>query len=372
MNELVALDLPGGDEFLALMLDTWDHGDAVLPIDQRLPPAAKRELLDSVRPSKLARRRGETTALDNGVPVCSGDAVVIATSGTTGKPKGVVLTHDALRASALMSADRLGSDSSDRWFGCLPVAHIGGFSVITKALFTNTPLTLKPFFDPADFESSNRECSIVSLVVAALLRIDPVPWRAILVGGSAMPEHLPNNAIRTYGMTETGSGCVYDGVPLDSVQIRAVDDELYVRGPMLARCYRSDTPDGTPLVNNDGWFRTGDAGSITDSGTLVVRGRIGDVVVTGGEKVWPDAVEKALLDMPGILECAVAGRPDDMWGQRVVVWVVAFDEANPPTLTAIRDRVKQTLPAYAAPKELVLVRELPRSILGKVQRSYLR
>jgi O-succinylbenzoic acid--CoA ligase len=164
-------------------------------------------------------------------------------------------------------------------------------------------------------------------------------------------------------MTETGSGLVYDGVPLDGVEVRTVDGELHVRGPMLLRSYR----DGTDPKDADGWLRTGDAGEVA-GGLVVVHGRIAEVIVSGGEKVWPDPVEAVLRGVPGVEDVAIGGVPDDEWGERVVAYVVSVE---PPSLDVLRDAVKAVLPAYCAPKELIVLDALPRTALGKVQRSRL-
>jgi O-succinylbenzoic acid--CoA ligase len=169
-------------------------------------------------------------------------------------------------------------------------------------------------------------------------------------------------------MTETGSGVVYDGRPLEGVEVRALQGQLEVRGPMLLRAYR----DGSSPVDAHGWLATGDAGAVSADGTVSVLGRVGDVVVTGGEKVWPEAVEPVLATVGGVAEVGVAGRPDPEWGQRVVAWVVPADRRAPPSLEALREAVKAVLPAYAAPHELVLVDALPRTALGKLRRSLLR
>jgi O-succinylbenzoic acid--CoA ligase len=158
---------------------------------------------------------------------------------------------------------------------------------------------------------------------------------------------------------------VYDRRPLEGVDVRAVDGELHVRGPMLLRAYR----DGVDPKDSGGWFATGDAGRVETGGLVRVDGRIGDMIITGGENVWPDAVERVLRRMPGIAEVAVAGRADPEWGARVVAWIVAA--GTPPTLDEVRGAVKAELPAYTAPKELVLVEELPRTALGKVRRGAL-
>ena len=161
--------------------------------------------------------------------------------------------------------------------------------------------------------------------------------------------------IATYGMTETGSGIAYDGVPLDGVEVRiAADGEVQLRAPMLLRAYR----DGTDPRTADGWFPTGDLGALV-AGVLAVHGRRGDLIITGGENVWPAAVEPVLGRHPAVAEVAVVGRPDPEWGQRVVAVVVPADPSAPPTLDGLRDWVKLDLPAYAAPTALELVAALP-------------
>ena len=186
-------------------------------------------------------------------------------------------------------------------------------------------------------------------------------------GGSRPPAVRPANSVATYGLTETGSGVVYDGVPLEGVEVRIVDHEVQLRCPMQLRAYR----DGTTPVDSDGWLHTNDSGELTPDGRLIVHGRRGDMIVTGGENVWPDAVEHALAEVPGVAAVAVAGAPDAEWGQRVVAWVVPTDPAAPPTLNLLRGHVRSTLPAFCAPKELRLVADLPRTALGKVQRHLL-
>jgi o-succinylbenzoate---CoA ligase len=391
--QLVALDLVPGPRFVNEMQQAWDANDAVLPVDQRLPALAKQKLFETLRPSVVVTDNDRVSRTD-GVPVLLGDAVVIATSGTTGTPKGVVLTHDAIRASAVATSNRLHVDKSDKWYACLPLAHIGGLSVVLRSILTQTPITISPRFNADEVNDAVRSGHTrVSLVVATLPRVETTGWKTILLGGSAMPAETADNIVKTYGMTETGSGVVYNGVPLEQVEIEERNGELWIRGPMLLRAYRGYapetlpaatagktypqgtnntrayecTPEGVdPLVN--GWFRTGDSGTI-DEGIVSVQGRIGDVIVTGGEKVWPDAVERVLAQHPGVRDVTVVPAPDQTWGQRVVAVVVATDAHNPPTLQELRDWVKGELAAYAAPHQLILLNELPRTATGKVQRS---
>ncbi|MFN6120269.1 MAG: AMP-binding protein [Actinomycetes bacterium] len=368
MQRLVAIDLPGGPAFTTAVRRAWDEGDAVLPVDPRLPPIARDALLRTMRPVALTDHTGEHL-LDGGLPVEPGDALVMPTSGSTGQPKGVVLTHEALTASARSTSRRLGVTTEDHWLACLPLAHIGGFSVLTKAWDAGTRLTVLPGFDAAAVTAAARDgATLVSLVATALRRIDPSLFRLIVLGGSRPPADRPANTVTTYGMTETGSGVVYDGVPLDDVEVQvAADGEILVRGPMLLRCYR----DGSTPVDDQGCLHTGDLGHWRPDGRLHVEGRRGDLIVTGGEKVWPEVVEAELRRHPAVTDVAVAGVDDPEWGQRVVAWVVAADPATSPTLDELRRLVTERHPPYVAPRALVRVAAIPRTALGKVVRAAL-
>ena len=399
MPELVALDIPGGAGFVDTLRAVWDTGDAAAPLDPRLPRAARDLLLAALRPSRVVASDGEHHVMAGGLPVEEGDALVMATSGTSGQPKGVVLTHDALRASALATSDRLGIDPARHaWLACLPLAHVGGLSVVTRALVTGTRLTVLPGFDADVVEALGRaeKATHLSLVPAALRRLDPALFTRILLGGSRPPGDLPPNVVVTYGMTETGSGVVYDGIPLDDVELaiahfdegddgdrgdRVVGDsdgegegeggEILLRAPMLLRCYRDGStgrvlgPDGSKT-----WFATGDAGYLNADGTLGVTGRMAEMITTGGEKVWPDEVERVISAHRDVAEVAVWKRPDPEWGERVVAWVVPADVL--PKAEELKDLVAGTLAPWAAPKEIVFITELPRTPSGKVKRSELR
>ncbi len=310
-----------------------------------------------------------------GRPVDPGDALVVATSGTSGEPKGVVLTHDAVGASARSTSERLGVDpAGDRWLACLPLAHIGGLSVVTRSLVTGTPVTVLERFDASEVEREARlGATLVSLVSTALARTDASGYRRVLLGGAAPPAALSANVVTTYGSTETGSGVVYDGTPIGDVELRIGDGtvgqtgEILVRGPMLLRSYR----DGTDPKVAGGWLPTGDGGRIAADGTLTVFGRMAEVIVTGGEKVWPAPVERLLAGHRGIDQVAVWKRADPEWGERVVAWVVPRDPAAPPGVEELRDLVAATLARWAAPREVVVVESLPRTPSGKVRRAAL-
>ncbi|HEY4376922.1 MAG TPA: AMP-binding protein [Acidimicrobiales bacterium] len=380
MPKLVALDLAGGAAFKEALQRVWDAGDVALPVDQRLPVAARAALLDALRPDEVVddgpterRRLDHASGTRAVLPALQpGDVLVVATSGTTGAPKGVVHTRAGVMAHAEAVHARLSVDpGSDRWLACLPLGHIGGLGVVIRSLVTGTPVDVVPGFVAADVVAAPDRLgtTLTSLVTTALDRIDPSRFRWIVLGGSADPhaETRPANVVATYGSTETGGGVVYGGEPLPGVEVRIdADGAISLRGPSLLRSYRDGT---VPLV--DGWLPTGDLGEWAPDGRLVVHGRADDVIVTGGENVWPEPVEAALRSHPAVVDVAVAGRPDPEWGQVVVAWIVSTDPAAPPALDDLRDHVKATLPTYCAPRSGVVVEALPRTALGKLRRAAL-
>jgi O-succinylbenzoic acid--CoA ligase len=372
---LVALDMPWDDGFVRALLAAWESGDAVAPLDPRLPPPAARELLESLRPTHVAGPDGGLVRLDGGIPTEPGDALVVATSGSSGSPKAVVLTAEAVSQSAEATSRRLLVDPSrDKWLACIPLSHVGGLGVVTRAVLTGTPLVVHRRFDAgAVMREAEFGVNLVSVVATALARIDPSAFKTVLLGGAAPPEVTANNVVTTYGMTETCGGVVYDGVPLDGVEVAVsyveagAPGEILVKGPTLFRGYR----DRSEAFGPGGWFPTGDAGTIDDQGHLHIAGRIADTINTGGEKVWPESVEKALSGHPMVKEVGVCARPDPEWGQRVVAFLVPRDPATPPSLAELREHVAERLAPWAAPRELVIVDALPRTPSGKVVRRLL-
>jgi O-succinylbenzoic acid--CoA ligase len=374
MPRLIAIALPGGPAFVEQLRGAWDAGDAVLPVDLRLAPPARHRLLAATRPACCIGENG-TVALDSPWPTEDGDALVMATSGTTGEPKGVVLTRDAVAASARATGQRLGVDSeSDAWWACLPLSHVGGLSVVTRSLLGGVRCEVVEGFSVEGAARALEDgATLTSLVPTALHRLDPelaARFRRIVLGGQAPPANLSPNVVTTYGMTETGSGLVYDGSSLDGAECRVVDGEIEVRGPMLLRCYR----DGRDPKDGAGWLATGDAGEIGPDGKLTVYGRLSEMIISGGENIWPSAVEAIIGRHPSVREVAVAGVPDPEWGKRVVAYVVPEDMAGAspePLLEVLRELVGNEIAGYAAPRQLVFVESLPRTAIGKVQRERL-
>lgn len=315
-------------------------------------------------------------------------AVVVATSGSSGEPRFVELSTSALRASAEATHARLGAT---RWLLALPAEHIAGVQVIVRALLAGDAPVMQDVrtgFHAADFAVATARLGAgprcTSLVPTQLLRLldagGPAvealrTYTAVLVGGAALDAGLRVRAevagvrvVPTYGMSETASGCVYDGVALDGVRIELDGDDGRVRigGPILATGYLG-LPDESAAAFAGGWFRTADLGR-WHGDRLEVLGRVDDVIVTGGEKVVPAAVERALAAQPGVRGACVVGVPDPEWGH-VVAAAVVPDAAACPDHDRLRDAVRADLGRAAVPRRMLNLPELPLRGVGKPDRA---
>lgn len=375
MARIVAIDLPGGTPFVEAVRGAWADGDAILPIDRRLPPASRSKLIQASSPARLVDASGSHRLPGDPTELADGDALVVATSGTTGEPKLIVHGHAGLGAHARAVHDRLGVTGSDRWLACLPLAHIGGLGVVLRSIQDDVAFDVIDGFDAESVASAPERfgSTLVSLVPTALDRVDASSFRWVLVGGSADPAGRPDNVLHTYGSTETAGGIVYGSEPLDGVVIHIDDDgEILVGGPTLARG-RLIAGEVEPIVDGAGMYRTGDRGRWVDDVAgrrLIVEGRADDLIITGGVNVWPAAVEALISRHPDVAEVAVFGVPDPEWGQRVVAAVVPR-QGTTPSLESIRAVVRETAVPAAAPKELRLVEALPRTSSSKVHRPSL-
>lgn len=350
-------------------------------------------MLDGRDPALVALAPGSealAAGLRVGETIDDDVALVVTTSGTTGAPKGALLTAAALTASATATHDRLGGPGS--WLLALPPHHIAGLQVLVRsALAGSLPVELDVAagFDVAELPGAIRRLGLgrryTSLVATQLAKAltDPAAAAAlaeldaVLLGGGPAPQGVLDAAaaagvavVRTYGMSETAGGCVYDGVPLRGVLVRvASDGRVVLGGATLAKGYRNPVePD--PFAE-PGWFRTDDLGAVDEAGVLTVLGRADDAISTGGLTVLPQLVEAALGTHPAVGDCAVFALPDDRLGQRVVAAIVVADGHPAPGLDALRAHVARALDATAAPRELHVVDALPRRGIGKVDRAAL-
>jgi O-succinylbenzoic acid--CoA ligase len=357
------------DELSEALAGALDGGPPVLPLDARDPSAARQR--EAMAPER---------------PVEPDTAVIIATSGSTGEPKGVLLSAAALTSSATATHDRLGGPGA--WLLATPAHYIGGLQVLVRSLLAGTPCAVLP---PGPFRADRfaeaaapvlrgdgpRYTAMVPTQLTRLLDeggagLDAArAFDAIIIGAAATAASLRTRAaeagvriVPSYGMSETASGCVYDGVPLDEVRAKIdADGRILLSGPVLAHGYRL-RPDLTAESFTGGWFRTGDRGRLED-GRLEVLGRIDDVINTGGVKVSAAAVERVLAECAGVRDSCVVGVPDDEWGQIVAAAVVADREDAERLRAAVRARVG----AAAVPKRLEFVDALPLRGPGKIDRS---
>lgn len=384
----------------------------VAPRDQagRVPEllGALRAALDGSGPALLPLPAGGAAsdhlreAARPHLPLSPGTALVLATSGSTGGAKAVELGADALAASARATAARLGGHG--RWLLALPLEHVAAWQVLVRSAVAGSEPVVAPPGDPAALPEAVAELAggsadaplHASLVPTQLARALEVPdaaralsrLDAVLLGGAAAPLPLLERAaeagvrvVRTYGSTETSGGCVYDGWPLDGVAVALEpvpgttgDDgegRVLLSGPVLATGYRG-RPDLTAevFVERDGrrWCATSDLGRLDADGRLSVLGRLDDVLVTGGRKVSPQAVERVLGGLPGVADALVVGVPDPEWGQRVVALVVPVTGATAPALEEARAAVRERLGAASAPREVLAVTAVPVRGIGKPDR----
>ena len=333
------------------------------------------------------------------VPLRPGTALLIQTSGSTGTAKLVELCAAALLASAGATHERVGPPG--RWALTLPLTHVAGWQVLVRGLLSTDPDDHLPAILPAgtpftaagfhqvlmQAEAENKAISLTSVVPTQLARIladiDAAAatsrLRVVLLGGAPTPEPLYSRSqqagikvVRTYGSTETCGGCVYDGTPLQGVHARTTSGgRLLLAGPVLASGYRdAHNASGERFIEEDGqtWFVTSDLADIGDDGRVSIRGRVDDVIITGGEKVLPTDVERALAAVAGIGEAIVVGIPDERWGQAVVAVVTSTADEPPPDLQHVREVVALTLGRHAAPQHLLVVDSIPRHGIGKPDR----
>jgi O-succinylbenzoic acid--CoA ligase len=372
---LVAVRLPNS-KLARELVRAWDQGLAVLPVDPALPEAEVGRILEELRPARLIDSEGRHD-LVGGISVSDDVALVVTTSGTSGPPKGVELSHGALERSARAVMAGLEADPGQRWLCCLPMSRIAGLAILVRSRICGTVPVIHDRFDEG-LIAAERSTSLISLVPTTLgrlldARVDLSSYSAVLVGGAAIPPTILDRArdagarvVTTYGMTETCGGCVHDGWPLRGVEIATESDRILIRGPMLMNGYRLQ-PELSAEALVEGWLRTSDRGVVDENGKLRVLGRLDDVIITGGVKVSPTEVERLLCAHPHVADAAVLGVPDVEWGQAVAALVVPAGGQR-PSLDELRSFIAARAGSHQAPKSMQLVREIPRDSGGKVQR----
>ena len=329
-------------------------------------------------------------------------ALVIASSGSSGEPKGVMLEWDTIYNSAVVVNRLLDLGAKDCWLNCLPLFHIGGLSIIFRTTLAAASMVLHEGFDAAriwrDIERYRvTHLSLVPVMLAKLLEVakgtPPEHLRVVLIGGAALDEALARRALEagwplfvTYGMTETGSQVATQpltsvanidaSIPLlEGMECSVVDDagratdgvgRIRLRGEMLMRGYANSDQKAGNGLDDDGWYTTGDIGSYSAVSGIQVMGRADEMIISGGENIRPQQVEPLLHDCPGINEIYVIGIDDSEWGERVCV-VYSGDSSEQLVEQWCRENIEGPL----RPRQFVHLEELPRLSNGKIDRQAL-
>lgn len=320
--------------------------------------------IETITPEALSGETGGADSMGEG-------AIAVFTSGSTGAPKAAVVSHGALRVSARGVVAWAGLRTGDRWLLDLPVAHVGGLGVVLRCAEAGATLAVP---DPGEWTADAiarlrpTHASLVSTQLRRLLAsgADLSSLRAILLGGSAMPDDLLAEAVArglpvspSYGLTEMGStvtavslpadldALATSGSPLAGRKIRVREGQIEVGGATL---FYGFLREGTVVsaAGLDGWYATGDLGRIDARGRLVVSGRAGLRFVSGGENVQPEAIERALLALDGVAEALVVPVPSAEYGQRPIAWVRSAS-GDVPDGDAIRSALREVLPGFMVP-----------------------
>jgi fatty-acyl-CoA synthase len=358
----------------------------------------------------LARTAGHAPR-DPGVDA-QAPLLICYTSGSTGKPKGVLLTQDALLWNAANSADMHDLSASDRILTTLPLFHVGGLNnQTTPALAAGCTVVLHPKFDvDATFDAIEREHITLTVLVPAQLDMmmshprwetaDLSSLRSITTGSTIVPERLIHAVhsrgvplIQVYGSTETCPIAVYlkvqdaerkagsAGKPARHCRLRIADDlgkdvpqgttgEILIQGHNVMAGYWN-APEATAAVLQNGWFHTGDMGHLDAEGYLYVDGRRKEMIISGGENIYPAEIENVLLESPDIAEASVVGRADARWGE-IVVAVVAPKDGRSLSAEQVLKLLDGRIARFKHPKEVVFVGQLPKTALGKIRKDDVR
>ena len=436
-GDRIALLMPTGLPYALTLLALMRAGALAVPLNVRLaPPELQWQLKRAGCRLVICHQETAALAARIGAPDCvlmpfdelirqqkdisppmpppfalDDDLAIIHSSGTSGRPKGVVLTYGNLYQSALSSAYRLGVLPDDRWLCVLPLYHVGGLSIILRALLYGTAVELMPTSqfnaDAVNQALSQRPITMVSLAPTMLRRLLDArreAWnpklRLALLGGEAPSAELLARSLEagipiatTYGLSEAASQVATAtpqqvrqkplsvGKPLLFTQVRIVDEqgrdaapkvlgEVLVKGPTVMRGYDGD-PTATRRALRSGWLHTGDIGYLDEDGDLYIHQRRADLIITGGENVYPREVENALRRHPQIEEAVVVGLTDTEWGQRVVAAVKVKPGAALSSEEIMRF-ARQEIAAYKIPRQIRLVKAFPRTASGKIQRQAVR
>ena len=402
-------------EMLVLLFALARLGAILVPLNWRLTAAEHKAILADCSPKWLyCDSEFEVHAKGLGIPIGQNkkasksegndadDVLIVYTSGTTGKPKGAVLTQSALLWNGFNSIHAHDLSQSDHVLTALPMFHVGGLNNQTlPALLAGATVTLHKRFEPAAWlaDVALRRPTISLLVPATLQAVVSHPaWLTtdlsslkMLNAGSMV---IPDSLIRAfhdrgvpvgqiYGCTETAPIATVllkedavrklgsAGKPAPHCEVKLVGGEIWVRGPNVMRGYWNDAQATAAVLTPDGWFRTGDLARLDEEGYYWIMGRSKDVIISGGENIYPAELENVLADCPEIVEAAVIGVEDAKWGESVLVFAVKRKNSNLDE-NAVISLFKDRLARFKHPRRVVFLDSLPKNAMGKVQKFELK
>jgi O-succinylbenzoic acid--CoA ligase len=384
----VALIVEPGLDAVVLLHALMKLGAIAYPLNTRLTKAEIEAELARTNPALVIHGDPDLGMSEADLPLLgehdlSALQCRILTSGTSGAPRPVGLTYGNHLWSAVGSAFNLGVEPTDRWLCCLPLFHVAGLSIVMRSVIYGTTAVMHDGFEVDRIADSleGDGVTLISVVATQLVRllearVDLLPLRAVLVGGGPVPEDVLAEAIgrgatvvQTYGLTEAASQVTTlepgqaqrklgsAGRPLLTTHLRIQDGEILVQGPTVA----------PGAADEDGWLHTGDLGRIDEEGFLCVEDRLGDVIVSGGEKVLPAEVEGVLIRHPNVAEAAVVGRADPDW-QEAVTAVVVLRGGAATSAEELRVHCAAQLAPFKVPKRIEFAAELPRTPSGNLIR----
>ncbi|MEX0684899.1 MAG: AMP-binding protein [Balneolales bacterium] len=424
----IALEANSSDELFLTMAACWILELPIIPLDVAFISRSKIERVDPE--IFFGRSHSALSKFDSlhipaltfdSIKACSLELEVetrklnsdglfayLFTSGSSGRAKLVPCKKDQMVHAAMHSAGLIKPGPKGLWLHCLPLSHMGGVSIIPRSLEYNTGIYRADGFNAetiADLITNNPRIEIVSLVPTMLKRLldvenfKPNPnLKALFLGGGPISQNLLEIAhdkglpiVTSYGMTETcgmiaaqkykPENAESTGFTLEGNEIKIQDDKgqtaqtgasglILVKGPQVFDGY-TDEENNRESFDEEGWFRTGDFGSMDSKGCLTVEARRTDLIISGGENVSPYEIETMINALPGVLESAVTGVPDEEWGQKIVA-LITFEMAELEDIDQVTTSLKQMLPPYKIPKSILSVKSLPKTSLGKLQREEIR
>ena len=400
------------DAHVTLLLHDAEHASIATSIVKNAPKVAQAAFtpIETDNSIRVVNNLPETDTVLHTLIDLSATQAIMYTSGTTGTPKGAIITYGMQWWNAIGSALNLGHQSDDCWLACMPFFHIGGLSILMRSVIYQISVIVQQKFDAEAVNAAiqQQRVTIISVVAVMLQRmltvldaqkgVYPPSLRCVLLGGGPAPrplleacaaKHIP--VVQTYGMTEACSQAVTlapedalrklgsAGRPLPSVQLRILHDgqeaqakeagEIYLKGPTITPGY-ADRPEATARAISDGWLATGDIGYLDTEGYLYVLDRRSDLIISGGENVYPAEIEAVLLSHPDVAEVGICGQADAHWGQVPIAFVHLKDgrSTNPNELM---DYTSQRLARYKQPRAVYIVEQLPRNSSGKLLRREL-